>query len=594
MEGSKAESVRVGAVDGDESGPNRPTPTPRPLSTWLLQATVVAIVLATATFAHGDPWETARQTVIDPINSEFHRHLPGYIKDRNLAQIVSLYATEEGTGLLWDSSEPVYVGREETMRRWQPPGGNERIRDRYQRLLDLFRTIDKAELRIHRIHWTEADAQGYPADVRLIVRGALPDGSLAQLDQRMGIHVALHGKDWRITQEEVRTREIVTRHEPRFALATETAHLKNVHTNENSPKFRMVGGTTSSAGSAVADVDGDGCEDAFLPGDPDAVLYRNNCDGTFSDVTEKWGLPHPFPAVATGAVFFDYDNDGRPDLFVAAIRGGNRLFHNVATADGPRFVDVSREAGIPDGPWSSMATVADYDRDGFLDVFVVRMGDHEKTSPQPNYEASNGLGGILLHNDRNGTFTEVTHAAGIDDRGWGLAGAWDDFDNDGWPDLYVANEYGFSMLYRNRHDGTFEEVGLKSGARIRTAGMGVAWGDYDGDGNLDLYVSAMYANSRWALFHPDFPAPVPWYYRWLGHFTAEVKRRSDQVVEDLTRGSTLFHNNGDGTLTDVSDAAGVRDGQWGWGAEFLDYDNDGRLDLFAQNGFVTGDLPDDI
>ena len=554
-----------------------------------------AALVALAVSAHADPWETARKTVIDPINSEFHRHLPQYIKARDLAQIVSLYATESGSGLSWDGARPVYAQQEEEMLRWGGASGAERIGDRYQRLLDLFPTVDKAELRIHRIYFEREDERGYPADVRMIVRGTRTDGSAAQLDQRMHVHIALRGKNWRITQEEVVARELVARRQPRFVRATEEAGITDVHTNAGSPVFRMVGGTTSTAGSAVADVDGDGCEDLFLPGRPNATLYKNNCDGTFTDVTTQWGIPRPFPAVASGAVFFDYDNDGRPDLFVTAVKGGNRLFHNVAGKDGrPRLVDVTAQAGIPEGEWSSSAAVADYDRDGFLDVYVVRMGDHEKSTPKPNYQAENGLPNQLLHNNRDGTFTEVARAARVADHGWGLAGAWGDYDGDGFPDLYIANEYGFSVLYRNKGDGTFEDVSDSSGARIRTAGMGVAWGDYDGDGRLDLFVSAMYANSRWALFHPDFPAPIPWYYRWLGHFTSEVKRRSDEIVEDLTRGSTLLRNNGNGTFTDVSEKAGVRDAQWGWGAEFLDYDNDGKLDIFSQNGFVTGELPDDI
>ena len=554
-----------------------------------------AALVALAVSAHADPWETARKTIIDPINSEFHRHLPQYIKARDLAQIVSLYATESGSGLSWDGARPVYTQQEEEMLRWGGASGAERIGDRYQRLLDLFPTVDKAELRIHRIYFEGEDERGYPADVRMIVRGTRADGSAAQLDQRMHIHIALRGKNWRITQEEVVARELVARRQPRFVRATEEAGITDVHTNAGSPVFRMVGGTTSTAGSAVADVDGDGCEDLFLPGRPNATLYKNNCDGTFTDVTTQWGIPRPFPAVASGAVFFDYDNDGRPDLFVTAVKGGNRLFHNVAGKDGrPRLVDVTEQAGIPEGEWSSTAAVADYDRDGFLDVYVVRMGDHEKSTPKPNYQAENGLPNQLLHNNRDGTFTEVARAARVADHGWGLAGAWGDYDGDGFPDLYIANEYGFSVLYRNKGDGTFEDVSEASGARIRTAGMGVAWGDYDGDGRLDLFVSAMYANSRWALFHPDFPAPIPWYYRWLGHFTSEVKRRSDEIVEDLTRGSTLLRNNGNGTFTDVSEKAGVRDAQWGWGAEFLDYDNDGKLDIFSLNGFVTGELPDDI
>ena len=114
-------------------------------------------------------------------------------------------------------------------------------------------------------------------------------------------------------------------------------------------------------------------------------------------------------------------------------------------------------------------------------------------------------------------------------------------------------------------------------------------------GRLDLFVSNMHANSAWALFHPDFPTPIPWRYRLLGLlFPREVRRRAHDHIDRLSRGSTLFRSRGDGTFEDVSDAAGVRDGQWGWAAAFLDYDNDARLDLYAVNGYLTGDLPDDV
>src|SRR5439155_631094 len=324
------------------------------------------LVALAASAAPGD-WEATRRTVIDPLNTELHRHLPAFLKSRDLDAVLGLYATPTGGGLIFDRGRAVHPEHEEGTRRWDGNRGPEPIRTRYERLLALFAVIEKAELRIDRVAWRAAD--------------------------------------------------------------------------------------------------GDGCEDLFLAGSPDAVLYRNDCDGTFTDVTAASGLPHPYPATATGAVFFDYDNDGWPDLFVAAARGGDRLFHNTG---GGHFVDVSAAAGIPPGRWASMAAVADYDRDG----------------------------------------------------------------------------------------------------------------------NLDLYVSNMHANSAWALFHPDFPAPIPWFYRLLGVFTDEVRRRSDDIIDRLTRGSTLYRNHGDGTFTDVSDAAGVRDTQWGWSAEFLDYDNDGRLDLHAVNGFI--------
>ncbi len=554
---------------------------------------LVLVLLSTS--AAAAPWETVRRGVIDPLNTAIHRHLPQAIKARNLDGILENYATDVGTGLGWDGATPVYTQAEEETLRWQGPSTSESIAERYRRLLDLFRTVDKAEVRIDRVAWTAADAGGFPATARMIVRGIRADGARVQLEQQLGLHVAERGGHWRITAEDVVARRLVARAVPRFVAATEAAGIANVHTNATSPPYHLFGGTESpvraSSGSAVADVDRDGCEDVFLAGSPDAVLYRNRCDGTFEDVTAYAGIPHPYPAAATGAVFFDYDNDGWPDLYVTAVAGGDRLFRNTG---GGRFEDVTSAAHVPAGRWASMATVADYDRDGFLDLYVVRMGDHEHGAPKPNYDARNGVPGTLLHNEGDGTFSDVTAQAGVGFTGWDLAGAWGDYDGDGWPDLYVGNEFGTNVLYRNEHDGTFSDRTDEAGVADGGAAMGVAWGDYDGDGRLDLYVSNMHANSGWALFHPDFPAPIPRVFQLLGRFNPEVRRRADAYVDRLTRGSTLFHNNGDGTFTDVSDAAGVRDAQWGWSAEFVDYDDDGRLDLYSVNGFVSGPILDDV
>ncbi len=554
------------------------------------------LLVALAASAAATDWETTRQTVIDPLNTELHRHLPAYVKSRDLDAILELYATATGSGLTWDRGHAVYPEHEEATHRWEGNRGPEPIRARYEHLLALFATIEKAELRIDRVAWRAADADGYPARVRLLVRGTRADGMRAELVQAATLRVAQRDGRWRITREDVTARTLVTRRAARFARVTEAAGIASVHTSDGSPAFRLFGGgpdnpVGASSGVAVADVDGDGCEDVFLAGSPDAVLYRNHCDGTFSDVTAASGLPHPYPATASGAVFFDYDNDGWPDLFVAAARGGDRLFHNTG---GGHFVDVSAAAGIPPGRWGSMAAVADFDRDGFLDLYVVRMGDQEATVPRPNYAATNGVPSTLYRNNGDGTFTDVTRHARVGNTGWGMAAAWADYDGDGWPDLYVANEFGANALYHNERDGTFSERAATAGVVDGGAGMGVAWGDVDGDGTLDLFVSNMHANSAWALFHPDFPAPIPWFYRLLGFFTDEVQRRSDDIIDRLTRGSTLYRNNGDGTFTDVSDAAGVRDAQWGWSAEFLDYDNDGRLDLYAVNGFISGPLLDDV
>jgi hypothetical protein len=555
--------------------------------------TLFLVVLAASVTARAD-WEATRKAVIEPLNSELHRHLPTFLKSRDLTGVLHHYATERGTGLTWDGAHAVYPGRPETTWRWDGSRGSETIRQRYERLLARMPAIERAELRIDRIAWRSPAADGYPATARLIVRGTCDDGQRCQLEEALAWHIQQRDGHWFITAEDVTARTLVERRTPAFETITDRAGIRNVHTNASSPPFRLFGGDDSPirtpSGSAVADFDRDGCEDVFLAGSPDAALYRNRCDGTFADVTVERGIPHPYAPAASGAVFFDYDNDGWPDLFVAAVAGGNRLFHN----RGGHFEDVTTAAHVPEGPWSSSIAVADYDRDGRLDVYVARMGDHEHSVPKPNYSARNGQPALLLHNRGDGTFEDVARKAGVDARGWDLAAAWGDFDGDGWPDLYVANEFGNNALYHNRGDGTFDERAAAAGVMDGGAGMGVAWGDYDGDGDLDLFVSNMHANSGWSLFHPDFPAPIPWPYKMLAHVTDEVQRRSDAFVDRLSRGSTLFRNDGDGTFTDVSDAAGVRDAQWGWAAEFIDYDDDGELDLYAVDGFLSGPIPDDL
>jgi VCBS repeat protein len=556
---------------------------------WLTVCVAVSAVLPGCYLRVGPDWDTTRKAVVEPLNSALHRTLPRSIRQRDLTAILGLYATETGTGLSWATADAI-GGEGEDVLRWHGPPASETIRARYEYLLSLFENVESAELRIDTLDWDHPSPQGYRASVHLVVRGEA--GPIRrQLDQRAVVYVSNTSGSWKITAEEVTARELASGARPRYAVATQASGIDDVHETNGSPSFRIIGGIFNSSGSAVGDIDGDGFEDIVLASASHLTVYHNNRNGTFSDATDRSGLPSPFPSVATGVVLFDYDNDGYPDLFVAAVTGGDRLFHNIG---GGTFADVTAAAGIKAGNWSSMPTVADYDRDGFLDIYVVRMGDHEHTPPNPNYEAHNGFPNILYHNNGDGTFTDVTQRAGVGDTGWGLAGAWADYDEDGWPDLYVVNEFGSNTLYHNQHDGTFRDVTQQSGTADRGAGMGVAWGDYDNDGHLDLFISNMHANSRWLLFNPSFPEPIPWYLKVLGWFTPEVRRRVLHYTDELTRGSTLLHNNGDGTFTDVSDAAGVRDTQWGWGVAFVDYNNDGWLDLYALNGFLSNTLLDDV
>jgi hypothetical protein len=333
------------------------------------------------------------------------------------------------------------------------------------------------------------------------------------------------------------------------------------------------------SGVAILDYDNDGWPDIYLvngstfaalkgkEAPPRAALFHNNHDGTFTDVTvkagvanERWGF-----GVAVG----DYDNDGWPDMYVANF-GKNRLYHN--NHDGT-FTDVAERAGVTAGGWSAGPTWGDYDGDGRLDLFVAGYVNFDVNNPPMSADVGNnfcqyrgqnvfcgprGLKGEpdhLFHNNGDGTFTDVSLTAGVSDRDgyYGFAAAFADVDNDGRLDLLVANDSTSNFLYRNKGDGTFEDVGYPSGFALNENGreqasMGLAIGDYNNDGLLDVYVTT---------FSDDY--------------------------------NTLYRNDGEGNFTDVSFQAGVGQATipfLGWGTGFLDFDNDGRLDILAVNGHV--------
>ena len=352
--------------------------------------------------------------------------------------------------------------------------------------------------------------------------------------------------------------------------------VETIYGGVNKNKYLL---ETTGCGLAFYDYDNDGWLDVFLVNgwrlegfakgqEPHCHLFKNNRDGTFTDVTKGSGLE-----LRTGwgqaCCVGDYDNDGHDDLFVTYY-GQNALYHN--NGDGT-FVDVTERAGlVQPGPkvrWNTGCTWVDYDRDGHLDLFVANYVDFDlKTAPLPEEVPCTykgilvacgppGLSGgknILYHNNGDGTFSDVSEKAGM----WtaigtyGLSVAASDLDNDGWPDIYVANDSAPATLYLNQKDGTFRDVAVQNGAAVSAegkpqAGMGVSIGDYNRDGNLDV-VKTNFAGDTDSL------------YTNLGA----------GVFEDRTYPAGL----------------GVNTRLLGWGVGFFDMDNDGWLDLLMSNGHV--------
>jgi len=182
----------------------------------------------------------------------------------------------------------------------------------------------------------------------------------------------------------------------------------------------------------------------------------------------------------------------------------------------------------------------------------------------------------------------VTEESGTGHTGWGLALGTADYDLDGDTDIFVGNDVGFNVLYRNRGNGVFDDVTWESGILYRGSTMSVAWGDMNGDGYPDVYAAAMDSNSRWMIDQPGFPCPAPWYLEVL------LRSRILDILKEMLYGNRFYRSNGDGTFTEVAEVSGVRRTGWAWSALLLDQDQDGLLDIYGVNGFISGDNPKDL
>ena len=412
----------------------------------------------------------------------------------------------------------------------------------------------------------------------LLLTGRATDGSLRQAGGK--IRAVLEPapdlpRSWRLVSGSLAVWTEASASEPLFEEVAARAGLDRPHRAflPNAARNIPIPGEHMPPGAAVLDFDADGREDLFVAGGDGNRLYRNRGDGTYEDVAARAGVAGQ-TGEATGALAFDYDNDGRPDLYVTYLFRPNLLYRN--RGDGT-FEEVGARAGVALNDSSTSAAALDYDRDGRPDLYVLVYGHPDRG---PNIQADNAPPNHLFRNEGNGTFRDVTETTRAGDTGWGLAVESADLDGDGWPDLYVANDFGNHTYLRNRGDGTFANAAGRAGVKDPGFGMGVAVDDYDGDGRLDFYVSNYSFPLNWFLRDPRFPMPQFPYS--LGR--PLVWRR----LTALSRGSSLFRASPGGRFVRTSDDADVWDTSWSWGCVFLDADLDGRADLFVVNGMVTG------
>ncbi len=337
-------------------------------------------------------------------------------------------------------------------------------------------------------------------------------------------------------------------------------------------------------GVSAGDIDGDGFDDLYVcqPAGLPNRLYRNRGDGTFEDITEASGTG--ILENTACALIADFDNDGRQDLVVVRANGP-LLFLNEGGGKFRLERDAFQFAQAPQGTFTG-ACAADYNGDGLLDIYFCLysyyQGADQYQYPVPYYAAENGPPNFLMKNRGDGTFRDATAETGLsrNNTRYSFCCGWGDFNGDGWPDLYVVNDFGRKNLYRNNGDGTFTDVAAEAGVEDTGAGMSVSWTDFDNDGASDLYVGNMWTAAGERISAQE-----------------EFQKNATAAVRASYRkhamGNSLFRNGG-ARFADVTAAAQTGNGRWAWSSDAWDFDHDGFDDLYIANGMLSGPISEDL
>src|SRR5947209_2879479 len=336
-----------------------------------------------------------------------------------------------------------------------------------------------------------------------------------------------------------------------------------------------------SNGIAAGDIDGDGIDEIFVcqPGGLPNRLYKIR-DGRFEDITGRAGVG--LLDDTSSALFLALRNSGRQDLVVLRA-AGPVLYLNQGDGVFVLRADAFQFEGKPQGSFTGISA-ADYDRDGRIDLYLCTytyfQSEDQYRYPAPYHDARNGPPNFLFRNrlnaDGSGQFEDVTEASGLNQNNdcFSFAAAWCDYDGDGWPDLYVANDFGRNNLYRNRN-GHFEDVAAAAGVEDLGPGMSATWFDYDGDGRPDLYVSNMWSDAGQRIITSKDLQPRE---MWQRH----------------AKGNSLFRSRGDETFEETGAAEGVEMGRWAWSSGGFDFDNDGSPEIFVTTGMLTNESETDL
>jgi Flp pilus assembly protein TadD len=344
-------------------------------------------------------------------------------------------------------------------------------------------------------------------------------------------------------------------------------------------------------GISAGDIDGDGFDDLYIcqPAGLPNRLYRNRGDGTFEDITEASGVG--ILENTACALFADFDNDGRQDLVVVRANGP-LLFLNQGGGKFRHQPGAFRFANAPQGTFTG-AAAADYNRDGWLDVYfclyAYYQGADQYKYPVPYYAAENGPPNFMMRNNGDGTFRDVTAETGLNRNNtrYSFCCGWSDYNGDGWPDLYVVNDFGRKNLYRNNGDGTFTDVAAEAGAEDIGAGMSVSWLDYNNDGSNGLYVANMWTApgvriSAQDAFQKGAPDSVREFYR------------KHAMGNSLFLSPASPGRDREEPFQDATAHAGVGMGRWSWSSDAWDFDHDGYCDLYVTNGMLSGPIRADL